>query len=208
MNVFILKTIEKGLNYSLGLDSSSKERLAELEGSRVLIELKGLELKIILQFEKNKLFVDPCHSGEGDKDADTIIRGAPFSLLHLIMSKQNRNRFFVEDVVIEGNLDIAEKMMALFDQLDIDWEEYFSKWIGDVPAYQTGRFVHKLKKFSQQVNQSLLQTINEYLHEESELVPPKEALHDFYNEVDDLRMDVDRLYARMNRLETLLRGAP
>ena len=42
--------------------------------------------------------------------------------------------------------------------------------------------------------------VNEYVHEEAEFFPAREALQDFFQDIDTLRMDADRLEARVERL--------
>jgi ubiquinone biosynthesis protein UbiJ len=102
---------------------------------------------------------------------------------------------------IEGNLDLGQHITDLFDRLEIDWEEYISRYTGDVAAYQIGRIGKRIKKFHQHARSTLTQQINEYTHEEIQLVPAIEELNDFYHDVDELRMDVDRVESKIVNLK-------
>ncbi len=197
------RVIENALNQYLALDAASKERLAALENKIVQIELHGVDLSLQLFFQERRIQLH----WQSSERADLTISGTPLNLLHMGLVPQQRQRFFAEDVKIEGDLELAQYVLAIFDELEIDWEEISSQYIGDVSAHHLGRFVRGLKKMGQQFQTSFLQNVNEYVHEEINLVPANEALRDFFNEVDDLRMAVDRLEARVaHAINSLNRG--
>lgn len=218
MKHFLIQKIEKAINHFLALDYESANRLNALQGKTVVIDLKiatrdaraklGRSFvaknapqddicgKFAIQFENKKVEI----LAEIPANPDLIIKGMPLSLFGLSFSKDKRKHFFADNVVIEGNLELGQQVTDLFDQLEIDWEEPLSRWVGDVPAHQVGRAVRGLKDFTQRLCDSMSRNVTEYVHEEVELFPPREALHDFFNDVDELRMDVDRIEARIEKL--------
>lgn len=196
MNLWIEAALQKALNRYLALDPESKAKIQKLNGRIVSLELKGINLNFQLKFVDTKIHVK-MNSAE---TPDTLIKGTPLSVLHMSLSREDRKKFFSEDVNIEGNIELGQQVIALFDELEIDWEEFASQWIGDVSAHQLGRFIKKTRQFGLKVRRTILKNLDEYLHEEADLFPPKEALNDFFNDVDVLRMDVDRLTARIEKL--------
>jgi ubiquinone biosynthesis protein UbiJ len=193
----IVEKIQTLLNRIVLLDAESKNRLSKLDGKVVTIVLNMLNgIRFQLHFNDHKIELNTSDL----KNADTIITGTPLSLLHLSLSPTNRKKFFAEDVSIEGNIELGQQVIALFDELEIDWEEYLSQWVGDVPAHSMGRFAKKIRQFSKNLRETLYQNINEYTHEEIHLFPPREELQDFFHDVDVLRMDVDRLDTRIHHL--------
>jgi ubiquinone biosynthesis protein UbiJ len=198
MKQSIFAAIEKSLNCYLTLDPESVARMQKLIGKTVSIEMQThLPLPILfLHFDEKNIQV----LTETPEKIDIKINGTPLSLLRMSFTK-DKKKFFSDDVSIEGNLELGQHVIDLFDQLEIDWEEHVSHWIGDVPAHQVGRAVRSLKDVSQRLRQSLLRNINEYVHEEVDLFPPLEAAQDFFAEVDVIRMDVDRLEARLLKLK-------
>ena len=192
----MLLLLQKALNSYLALDPESSARLSRLQGKRVAIELLNIDLYFQLYFTETKIELKP----KEDIKPDTIIKGTPLSLLHMTLARDDRKRFFAEDVTIEGNIDLGQQVIDLFDAIEIDWEEYASRWMGDVSAHQLGRLVRRVTGFSARVRQTTQQNINEYVHEEINLFPPKESLQDFFHDIDLLRMDVDRLEARIEKI--------
>lgn len=197
MNAVFEKKLETLLNRYLELDPESNNRLQALRDKHVAIVLdafKGITIQLHFSEEGIKINTSNLYT------PDTIIKGKPISLVHLSFAPHQRKKFFEDDVTIEGNIEIGQKIIGLFDELEIDWEEYLSHWIGDIPAHHIGNLVKKIRNFSNKLNETFAQNINEYIHEEILLSPPKEALEDFFHDVDNLRMDADRLEAKLNHL--------
>lgn len=189
--------LQKTVNHYLALDPESSSHLKKLQGKIVTIELLGIHLTWQLFFRDGKMEVKLYHFLK----PDTTIRGTPLNLLHIKLFPNNRAHFFADDIVIEGNVELAQQVMELFDALEIDWEDIISRWIGDLPSYQIGRLVKGIKNVHQRLQHNFLQNVDEYVHEEVMLFPPKEALQDFFNEVDQLRMDLDRADSRIENIK-------
>jgi ubiquinone biosynthesis protein UbiJ len=193
------RMLEKALNRYLALDPESKSRLEILQGKVVTLELRGINLTFQLVFSADQVHVN----WKDFVKADTVISGSPLTLLRMSFAEGNRKQFFAEEASIEGNLDLGQHVIDLFDQLEIDWEEYLSKVVGDVPAHQIGRFAKRIKKVSRRFSDAMCHDLNQYIHEEIEIFPPAEALNDFYHDVDAVRMDVDRIAARIAHLKQM-----
>jgi ubiquinone biosynthesis protein UbiJ len=180
--------------------------LQALHNKVVKIVLTGTPLAIYLTGTATGLQFETVDDTNRDRHVDTVITGTPIRLLHMTLSRENRQAFFADDVTIEGNLELGRQVTHLFDQLDIDWEEHLSALIGDVPAHQLARTVRKIRAFGKATLDTLKQNVNEYVHEEINLFPASEALRDFFQDVDDLRMDVDRLEAKLKHLHQTLQA--
>lgn len=191
------KAFEKAINRYLLLDPESAGRLLLLDGKVVTLVLSGMPLTVQL------LFINGAIQLKWDdfSTADLTIRGTPLNLLHAGLLRNRRHSFFLDDIVLEGNIDLAQPVLAIFDDLEVDWEEVLSAWTGDVPAYQAGRLLRNVRKIVKRIGKTFSYNVNEYVHEEINLFPPREAIEHFFHDVDDLRMDVDRLSARIKRLE-------
>lgn len=192
--------LEKILNHYLSLDPQSAERIAALENKVVTIELSGIALTFQMFFINKKIAL----RWQDFHEPDLTISGTPLNLLHMrFASHQERQRFFAEDVKVTGNMELARHVLAIFDEMAVDWEEISARYVGDVSAHHLGRIAGGIKNFSARFRASLLRNVNEYMHEESDFVPPNEALQDFFHQVDELRMDVDRLEARFARISKI-----
>ena len=202
----LLGLLQAGLNRYLMLDPESAARLRALQGKNVALEFTPFTSVFHLHFVDGqiKLSINPAL----DAVPDTIIKGTPLRLAMLTLAAPAaRQRFFADDVSMQGNLALGQQVIELFDRLQIDWEEYGAQLLGDVPAHHAGNLVRGATKWLANARATLLQNINEYTHEEIKLLPPLEALQDFFAEVDAARMALDRLSARVARLQLALAPA-
>ena len=101
---------------------------------------------------------------------------------------------------IEGDVEFANQLRSIFMQVDIDWEEIASKYVGDAVAYQVGLIVSRFKNYKSRSVGNFRLDVSEYLQEESRIVPTKVELNRFMSGVDDLDANVQRLEARIQRL--------
>jgi len=198
MKKWLAATLEKALNRYFSLDPESAKNLQKLQGKIVTIELLGIGLTLQMVFSATGVQL----KADDFSEPDTLIQGGPISLLHIALARDKRKNLFAENATITGDLDFGQDVMALFDDLEIDWEEHLSHWIGDVPAHQTGRVIRGVKNLSERVRRTMTQNVNEYVHEEIDLFPPSEALRDFFQAVDELRMEVDRINALFQTLRS------
>lgn len=202
MKTNIFKIISTSINSILLLDTMSKERLERLVGKVVTIELEPLNMVFQLSFSPTGVFIKPNHN----LPTNTTISGTPLSLLSLALASEKK-RFFAEDLKIVGDAELGQQVVALFDELSIDWEEYLSKWTGDTTAHYFGLIVRNANNWLKDVEDSFTQDLNEFVHEEINLFPPSAALEDFFNEVDQLRLATDRIEARIKAFLSTLHEA-
>jgi len=194
--VTLTAAIETALNQYIALDPQGLELFRKIQGKVIAIELSGLNMT---------LFFIPSHDqihvmSNFDGDVDARLRGAPASLLRMGLSTHAESQLFSGDIEISGDTELAQSFQQALDQLDIDWEEHLSHITGDVIAHQIGRGIREMMQWGQQAQDSFVQDSAEYLVEESNLVPTVREVEQFNRSVDNVRNDIERLQARIQRL--------
>jgi len=193
----LLQPLELAINRYLALDPESPKRLQSLQGKVVTIEMKALSVCFQLIFHEDRIQLSPDETLE----AEIKIRGTPVNLFALALARDKKQAFFKDGVTLEGNAELGQQIVDLFNELEIDWEEQLSHLVGDLPANRIGRLTRSFLNWGKEARSSLTQNLNEYVHEEKPWFPPKEALQDFFRDVDELRLDLDRLEARSKLLQ-------
>ncbi|MBL8259923.1 MAG: SCP2 sterol-binding domain-containing protein [Candidatus Competibacteraceae bacterium] len=195
---FIATALETALNYALRLDSDSLPRLAALEGKVIAIEMEGVGRLYVAPKSQYIRVVD-----QHESEPSVWIRGAPLALF-----RQWRGGPAAKGngVAIEGDAALARDFQRLLARLDIDWEEQFSRWIGDAAAHQLSNFWRGFRGWGQRVSGVAARNSAEYLQQELALFPPQHAVERFLAEVDQVREGADRLTARIERLRRRLAG--
>ena len=131
---------------------------------------------------------------------DATIHGSPIALIKLSTSKNAGATLLESDVEIEGDMQVAEKFSAILREVDIDWEELFSKLVGDIFAHQAGETVRSVTGWLKDSAEAMKLNTGEYISEESGMSPANAEVSEFMDDVDEVRMSIDRLEARIQLL--------
>ena len=200
----LIGAIETALNEYIQMDASASTKLAKLSNAVIAIELTGWDFTLYLLPDAQGIQVMSVYAG----DADTIIKGTPLALFNMSQGEATAATLREQNITIDGDLELGQQFSAFFKNLDIDWEEKLAQTFakvtsdstGDLLAHKIGRLVQSFKQWQPQAKNTLEQNIAEYFQQESQILPVAEEIEPFYKAVDDIRNDVDRLEARIERL--------
>lgn len=194
---YTLLALEKALNHALSLDESTKEKIYRLNGKVLEIIIKPLDVFFFITFVNSKLKL----LKEYESKPDVIIHSSPIGLIKLSILPASKSRsLFNDKVKISGDLELGQQVKNLFSELDIDWEGHLAQFTGDVVAHQIGSIFRSGVSFKDKISTSLKRNFVEYIQEESNEVPSIEEAADFYNDVDELSLRVERLSAHVNKI--------
>ncbi|MDH5648611.1 MAG: SCP2 sterol-binding domain-containing protein [Gammaproteobacteria bacterium] len=190
---------EDAINRVLRLDRDALIRLGSLDGKTVCLKLA------LPEGEPLSLYVLPFEGGMrlrlGVAAApDVTIQGNIPVFTSMLFGDAMTGLVGQADMQIRGDLELGHKFKQILDQLNVDWEEQTSRYLGDIAAHKLGRFVREFKAWRAQALHTVQQDFAEFVVEESRLVPPKEEVDRFMHGVDKLRADIDRLASRLQRL--------
>ena len=182
---------------ALALDPETRAALAGLSGKVVDLDVTGLGI-IRLRIDGERIRVEP----RGDmRDADVTVRGAPFSLLRFAFGSDREALVLSDEVSLHGDIALATRLQRIVARMDLDLEEALAQRIGDMPAHEIMRGMRGLGGWLRDAGSALLADASEYLRYEAAMTPRREEVERFVRDVDDLRDDVERLDARVLRLE-------
>lgn len=197
----VLAALQTTINGYLALDPEGAERLADIQGQVLLIELTGFGTRVFVVPGARSLQLFSGYEAE----PDCIVRGTPGALLALTLSERAEDQAFSGTVEIVGDNRCAQRLADVFRHLDIDWEEQLARILGDALAQRLGMRARDGGEWLRDSGERLAEHLRDYLKQDSGLLPSDEELHRYLDGVDRLRDDVERLAARVGRLAG---GAP
>lgn len=190
------RLLESALNRALALDAETRSQLAALEGQRIGVELRGLDLALAISVQDGYLRVGP----HWEKSSDLNLRAAPASLVAFALRRGEDAVLPPGKVEISGDAELARRMEKLFRGFQPDIEEAFARTFGDVLGVPLARTLQRAFEWSRESAKALAQDSAEFLREESrDLIAPAE-MESFLDDVDALRERADRLAARVQHL--------
>lgn len=189
--------LERAIDRTLDLDPETRDALAEFSGKVVDVEVAGAGA-VRLRIDGGHVRVEPR---DESRVVNVTIRGAPFSLLRFALAGDREALLLGGGVSLHGDVALAARLQRIAARMDLDLEEAFAQRIGDAPAHELFRAMRGLRGWARDAGASLLADASEYLRYETAMTPRREEAERFTHEVDDLRDGVERLEARILRLE-------
>ena len=204
------KLLDQAINSYLSLDPEMVEKIAAFKGRVIAIELLAPRATFYLLPQSVPHKPDEENTSDKvvmkvatqiDGKADTTLRGTPLALFKMGLASDVAPMMLRGEVEIDGDIRLGKDFKKVIASMDIDWEEHLSNLMGDMAASQAMSLARKISNWSRQSKDSLVTDLSEYLQEESRDVVSGAELEMFYNGVDRLRDDVDRLCARFEALK-------
>jgi len=194
IHVALCAAIETAINSALRYDPGSHYALARLHGKVLAVELTQPSLNFYFSPEADGVRIQSTFDGE----LSTRIKGSPMALLAL--TKSTRLNLADSGVEAFGDTGLLIELQGIIKNLDIDWEEAVSSVIGDIAGHQLGNGIHALKQWAKGRKQTFERLLGEFVTEEIRASPNKNELEQFYQQVDELRLGLDRASAKVAQL--------
>lgn len=197
IKTYALHALQIALNKCLALDETMPAKLADLDGSVLEIMIEPLGPNFFICFSRQGLQLESDYQGR----VDTTIRSNPIGLIRLsLLPAAQMRSLFKDKLRLSGDVELGQKVKKLFDELDIDWEGHLASFTGDGLAHYLGNTFRQALNLKKQLSQSFSTNLKEYLQEEYRLFPSREESNDFFNDIDNLVLDVERMQAKINQL--------
>ena len=190
--------IEGIVNALLAQDPAAQVQLQRYSGKIVRCECSSpLHFECFLRIEGTRIVLLSLYEGEVDASLSATL--SAFS--RIAMSSSQTEALFSPDIVISGDTHLIQALHRIIAGLEIDWEAHFAVIFGDVASHQLGRVFAKTAHWTSHSIDAVLANIEEYLHEESQILPNKAEFGHFSARLDELKLSLDRINAKAQRLD-------
>jgi len=189
-----IAALEAMVNGALRYDPGTRQALAKLDGQVLAVEstVPAFSLYIAPGTDELRLM------GTFDGEVTTRLKGPLPALLQLVVA--DTTSLAKTGVVVLGSTALLSNLQRIAANLDIDWEEALTQLLGDVVGHEVAEHLRRRFGWLGQRLASGQRLLSEYLTEELKTLPARAELEAFSRQVDELRMGVDRVAARVERL--------
>ncbi|EJL6397805.1 hypothetical protein BOO29_10595 [Vibrio navarrensis] len=191
----ITAAIETTLNVLFKDNPDLQRRLLRLKGQVIQIHLKELNQTLTFVFSQQ---IDVLADYEGQPDCYLSLN---LSVLPQLREQANITRLIKQDqLVLDGDIQLAQKFAQLMTDAKPDVEEWLSRVTGDVVAHSAVQGARNVGEFLRAQAKKHQNHLGQVLTEEWRVAPgPLEVAH-FCDQVDDLQSATAQLEARLTRL--------
>ncbi len=194
LNPFNARLLETIVNQVLTLDPQKDALLKKLHSQTLTIKITDWNLSLTITPSETHL----NFSNEIPEDeSDCLIEGNLTGFIKMALASEPQAIIQTGEINQQGNIHVLQNYQALYQALDIDWEYHLAEIIGTTPAHLFLKPFKSIKDWTVDSHQKFKHETDEYLHEEARCFPPAEEINDFYDDIQTLRNDVDRMEAKI-----------
>ncbi|MDR2873124.1 MAG: SCP2 sterol-binding domain-containing protein [Xanthomonadaceae bacterium] len=198
------RVLESALNRILALDPETQQALDALNGRRVSLALESPPLALELRVRGGRLKVGPP-SDTAEKESDLAVRSTLGGLLAQLpfFAGPTDTRDAAQPtgrVRLSGDAELARHLQTLATRFNPDWQRPFVTMFGEVIGVQVANAVKDGLRRLRDTAEDLAHNAVEYATEESRTLVGVIELNAFYDDVEGLHDDVERLDMRVARL--------
>lgn len=192
----VLRPVAKILNRNIQESTPARELCVKLSGTVVAVRVSNTALAAYFVVDDEAIDVVTVTS----QDPDVIITGSLITLASLA-GQSGTTAIRDGSLDISGDAELAGQFQQLLSFARPDIEEELSGIVGDAAAHRLGELARGIGRWGREARSTMGANIREYLQEESRDVPSRYEVEKFNVEVSKLRDDVDRIEARLNRMQ-------
>ncbi|MHB9796672.1 ubiquinone biosynthesis accessory factor UbiJ [Pseudomonas sp. MT3] len=192
----MLASAEATLNRVLRLDGVALQRLGRLAGEVLEVDCQAPALRLFILPDADGLHL----AAHFEAEVDCTLRAPAGSLLQLALARDKTRVLHSPEVEMGGDSAMLLELADILQSLELDWEYEVSRWLGPVPAHLLGARLRGGMAWAGGSLESLRLSLADYLAEESRSLVGQHEAEARFEELDQLKIALDRLDARITRL--------
>jgi ubiquinone biosynthesis protein UbiJ len=192
----LLSLVERIINQLLQLDPQLKGKLAAIADKQLLVEIRDWQQSILCVYSDEQIHLYSTQ----ERNLDCMISADINTLLALKDPSMLTQLIRQDKLDLQGDLNLAQGFSNAFAELDIDWPEHFSRYIGDAPAQQLWLSLQTLKRRGSQTKSKLENTLTTLCQDELAVTIHPLELAEFKQQNRQLKSQVSQLEMRINAL--------
>jgi ubiquinone biosynthesis protein UbiJ len=191
------RALEAALNRALALDPDTRDGLRALDGRRLVLRLATPPVALQVTVDGERLRVGPANEGA---EPDLSVRATLGGLLAQLPFMRRDDAPAVGTLRIEGDAELARRLQRLAERFDPDWQRPFVAAFGDIAGVQVAQLFASALRGARSAADVMATNAADYVQHEARDVVGRDELGAFFDDIDTVRDDVERLAARVARL--------
>ena len=200
----LLAGVARGLNRVLALDATAGPRLARLAGKVIEIDCPSPALRLFLLPDGAGLRL----AAHWDAPADCRLYAPAGELLRLALSHDKVGVLHGSHVELDGDSAALIELANILQDLELDWEYRLGEWLGPLAGHLFASRLRGAAGWAGQSLHSLRLNLADYLAEEARTLVGASEAEARFAELDHLKLTLERLDARVERLIQGRKTAP
>ena len=199
LSTSILWPAEKFINHLIQNDSHVEKQFSNLAGKSLEINTSSPSIRLIVQFDCKEIRLVEADENQLEAQADLKVSGDCDQLLKMLFNR-GEDTSFNPKINLAGDAILAQELQEALLTIDIDWLRSLAPWLGHIAANEVAKNGQKAVDWGNRFRESVNRNLHDYKEEETKLFPQIRTLDRFKHDLDLLKLRVDRVMARVQRL--------
>ena len=189
---------EKTMARLIAMDPHAAGRLSRLHGKQLSFRLREWPVTLVLSANTRGILFN-----QHDEATDCAI-ATDLASLRLMRDPSQLTRLIKADALqIDGDIQVAQQYSHFFQQLDPDWQQTLSAYVGDAAAHKIALSLQQIHQYLSNKTAALQQLSAELAQDELQLTPTAIEIAQFSNAVSELAARADVMQQQLQALQEL-----
>jgi len=196
-----LLPLQKLVNDALQYDLAARQKVSALAGKTLVLVVTEPSFSLSLTIESDGfIFIQPGKQ----EPLDALVAGKATDLFAVLRAEDRTAAMMAHQINIEGDTRTFFAIQEVLSHLDIDLEMALADKMGDIAAHVVADGLRLFGSIAKNQFESFSRTSRNFLREESNWLVPSSLWQEHQRKVQSVRNDVDRVGAKIKRIEQLL----
>jgi ubiquinone biosynthesis protein UbiJ len=189
---------EKTMARLIAMDPQAASRLSRLYGKQLSFRLREWPVTLVLSASAQGILFN-----QHDEAVDCAI-ATDLASLRLLRDPSQLTKLIKADALqIDGDIQVAQQYSHFFQQLEPDWQQTLSAYVGDAAAHKIALSLHQIQQYLSDKTADLQQLSAELAQDELQLTPTAIEMTRFSGAVSELAARVDVMQQQLQAFQEL-----
>lgn len=189
--------LQQLLNKAIKLDDSARWQLEKMTGKTLRLQCSQPDFDLAIAVREG--FIELL-SGDDIQHCDCHITGQASDFIALFNAEDKTAAMINSALNVKGDSQILITLQTILQTLELDIEYHLSRIIGDIPAHHIGQLGRHGQQLLQQGRPVFKRHLQEFLQQESKLIPTPKEFDRFVTELRQAHMQLERVEAKLQTL--------
>lgn len=203
--ILALTPVEQAINFLIQDDPHLADLIEPFASKSLEVETRQPAITFTVLFESGRIRLSSLESAMTGSHPDAKVRAPASALLSMLTADAGSRRLVIPELELSGDVEWIQALLRALHRADIQWRDLLGATLGDSLSSQLISLFEASSDWARQSNSRLRRSFEDYVKEEIRVAPGHHETDRFADQLHDLRLQLDRIAARVQVLDERLR---
>ena len=203
--ILALTPVEQAINFLIQDDPHLADLIEPFANKSLEVETRQPAITFTVLFESGRIRLSSLESAMTGSHPDAKVRAPASALLSMLTADAGSRRLVNPELELSGDVEWIQALLRALHRADIGWRDLLGATLGDSLSSQLISFFEASSDWAGQSKSRLRRSLEDYVKEEIRVAPGHHETDRFADQLHDLRLQLDRIAARVQTLDERLR---